>query len=122
MPAKDLVAVTVDGKMAMIFPLIFYKEFLKQFEAWAKLNPIKAPAARTNLNLYGCPVAIDAADRLLLPQKLREKVGLAGKHKLCLAWVKGRLELTKAEVYAQPSNDPVALNDSVTSLVEAGIL
>lgn len=122
LPDKELVAVTITGKLALVYPRMFYKQFAKQFEAWAKANPKEAPAARTNLNFYGCDVAIDAADRLLLPLKLRDKVGLNGKHKLCIAWVKGRLELNKSELYAQPSSDPVALDAAINSLDEAGIL
>jgi DNA-binding transcriptional regulator/RsmH inhibitor MraZ len=122
LPEKGLLAVTLDNSVALVYPTVFYDEFEKQFERWAARNPEFADAARVQLYKYGCELTIDAADRMLIPMKLREALGWKTKLKLSSAWVKGRLELMKAEDFGRPLGDAAILAQAKKSLKQAAIL
>jgi DNA-binding transcriptional regulator/RsmH inhibitor MraZ len=122
LPEKQLFGVTLDNEVAFIYPSVFYEEFERQFESWAARNPELAGAARAQLNRYGCELTIDSADRILLPVKLREVLGWRSKTKLSAAWVKGRLELARAEDVYKPLDDAAALAQARKSLKQAAIL
>lgn len=122
LPEKQLFGVTLDNEALLVYPSLFYESFEKSFEKWAAANPEIAGAARAQLNRYGCELNIDAADRMLIPMKLREALGWKTRMKLSGAWVKGRLQLERAEDVYKPLDDAAALAQARKSLKQAAIL
>jgi len=64
-----------DGKRAEIFPLKVWQDKEEKMKAISDLNPAKKRYMEMT-SYYGQTVEMDAAGRLLLPQKLREAAAL----------------------------------------------
>jgi MraZ protein len=64
-----------DGKRAEIFPLKVWQEKEEKMKSISDLNPAKRRYMEMT-SYYGQTVEMDAAGRLLLPQKLREAATL----------------------------------------------
>jgi MraZ protein len=68
---------SLTGECVWVYPLVAWREVEKKLAAAPSTNP-SIQKYRRNVNFYGQEAEMDAADRILLPQILRERAQTTG--------------------------------------------